>query len=169
MGLLSWFSSASPAGITADAATGAVKGAFDGVMGAATTIKTLITGKLDPESQSKVDIAFETLEQSINLGQISTNNLEVQSGSLINQWRGALGWVLTISVGAYYIPQATFGCFLWVWQCSSAMAQTKDIAKLVLPSFPVVYGWTDVIQLLVGMLGLAGLRSFDKTQGTASK
>lgn len=169
MGLLSWFQSSSPTAAAAEVATGAVKGVLSGIGDAATTIKTLITGKLDPESQVKADFALATIDQSIQLGNMSTNNLEVQSGSMINQWRGALGWVLTISVGAYYIPQAIMGCFLWVWQCSSSMANAQDIAKLVLPRFPVMYGWTDVIQLLIGMLGLAGLRSWDKKNNVASK
>ena len=105
----------------------------------------------------KLDIEFQMfcLDNGIkvNLAQIEVNKEEAKSSSLfVSGWRPATGW--TCAGALFYVsiiePIARFVCT----QAGYA------------GSYPTI-DTTITMQVLLGMLGLAGMRSFDKKVGTS--
>ncbi len=123
-------------------------------------IKTLITGKLDPETQNAIDIQWAQLESAAMAQQSRINEIEAASSNLfVSGWRPALGWTLTISLMSYYLPRFLIGITLWVIQ----------VVKTGIWSLPPDLGIGDVIGLVVPMLGIGGLRTFEKVKGVQGK
>ena len=118
-------------------------------------IKTLLTGKLDPETQNKIDLEWANLDAAAMAQQSRINEIEAQSTSVfVSGWRPALGWTLTISLMAYYLPRFLIGITLWVIQ----------VVKTGVWTLPPDLGIGDVIGLVVPMLGLSGLRTYEKVK-----
>ena len=105
----------------------------------------------------KLDIEFQEFCMAnaikVDLAQIDVNKEEAKSSSLfVAGWRPWIGWI-----------------------CGNALlyvAIIEPIARFI----ATMYGYTGTfptidtsltMQVLLGMLGLAGLRSYDKKQGTA--
>lgn len=106
----------------------------------------------------KLDIEFQMfcLDNGIkiNLAQIEVNKEEAKNSNIfVSGWRPFIGWICGFALlyVAILEPMARFLCTM--------LGYTG--------SYPVVD--TDItMQVLLGMLGLAGLRSYDKKTGTAS-
>ena len=64
-----------------------------------------------------------------------------------------------------YIPKALVMTTIWTWQCIEIIQSNTNIYQIQIPAFPDL-GVTDIIGLLMSMLGVAAMRSFDKKQGT---
>lgn len=101
--------------------------------------------------------------------QAEINLADAKSGSFFQaNWRPAIGWVGAISLGLMYIPKALVMTIIWTWQCIVIMQNNTNIYQLQLPVFPDL-GVTDIIGLLMSMLGVAALRSHDKLKGIDTK
>ena len=167
MGVLDWLTGANPA---ATVVTGAVSGVLGGIGSAANSIREAITGKLDADGQAQFDLAWQQLTQKLQEGQQAINLADAQSGSNFRGgWRPALGWMTAISLGSYYIPQALAGAVLWVVQCASVMIAATDIGKVILPAYPVVFNVEEIMGLVLSLLGMAGLRTYEKGKHVASE
>lgn len=102
------------------------------------------------------DLALLKAQVDLLLGQIEVNKIEAQSASLfVAGWRPWAGWVggVAFAYASIVEPIARF------------------VAKVVYNyqgNFPEIN--TELtIQVLLGMLGLGLMRSFDKKQGTDTK
>jgi hypothetical protein len=123
----------------------------------------------NPEDQAKAQIELAKLQQEgsfkeldaqvqVLMGQIETNKIEAEHGGLFKGgWRPAVGWV-----------------------CAAAMAYTFILNPMIVSAvqiiahftgaelFPLEFlpdlGWQDLSPVLIGMLGLGGLRTFEKRQ-----
>lgn len=102
------------------------------------------------------DLALMKAQVDLLLGQIEVNKIEAQSSSLfVSGWRPWAGWVggVAFAYASIVEPIARF------------------IAKVgygYQGNFPEIN--TELtIQVLLGMLGLGLMRSFDKTKGTDTK
>jgi hypothetical protein len=87
-------------------------------------------------------------------GQMDINKAEAASGSVfIGGWRPAIGWVCAAALACQYIARP-----LLVW------------AGIVTGhNWPVLPGLDDNLwQLMLGMLGMGGLRTVEKVKGVAS-
>lgn len=108
----------------------------------------------DPVDQAKAQLALLELAQRGDLAQIEVNKAEASNSSAFTSgWRPAIGWIC----GA--------GC-AWNWI-------GLPVASFVLAAagHPVTMSPADLsemLPLLFGMLGMSGLRSFDKVKGVAS-
>jgi hypothetical protein len=119
-----------------------------------------ITGLLDKfieDKDQKSALAHEiaTMSQKYAqesaLAQIAVNKVEAASPSLFTSgWRPATGWVCVLGMAGNFlvIPFANF-----------VMALTMDIPVSV-PLIPL----DTMLPVLLGMLGLGGLRTFEKTR-----
>ena len=119
-----------------------------------------VTGLLDkfiPDADTKQKIAFElatmaeTHAQELAKAQLDVNKVEAASASLfVAGWRPATGWVCVLGMAGNFlvIPFANF-----------VMALTMDIPVTV-PLIPL----DTMLPVLLGMLGLGGLRTFEKTR-----
>jgi len=103
--------------------------------------------------QQTGELAVLAADTELAKGQIKINETEAASSSLfIGGWRPFVGW-------------ACGGAFAWNWI-------GLPIARLigVLVDHPVVLAqadMTEMLPVLLGMLGLGGMRSWEKSKGVA--
>lgn len=108
------------------------------------------------------DLATMNAHVQLMLGQIDVNRAEAQHKSLlVAGWRPAVGWVGAVSLALIYWPKAIALTAIWVWQCSVVLGSGADPSMMRLPEFPDL-GVSDLIGLLMSMLGIGALRSFEK-------
>lgn len=103
------------------------------------------------------------VEASLLVGQMNTNTEEAKHASwFVAGWRPFIGWICGGALAAYYIPRAIICNVLWIIACAKA-----DWTLVVYPSMDI----SELLQLLVGMLGFGFLRSYDKNKknGNGSK
>lgn len=114
----------------------------------------------NPEEAAKAKLELLKLEREGDLAamvaQTDINKIEAQSTHLfVSGWRPFIGWVCGASLiyAALIEPLARF------------------IAKVLFSytgEFPVI-DTTLTLQILLGLLGLAGMRSWEKKEGVAAK
>lgn len=103
------------------------------------------------ENETKLLELFTELDK----GQIEINKEEAKSSSLfVSGWRPAVGWI------------CAFGCG-WAFVL-------KPFADWLLAAFhstvvTPVFNTGELTSLLLGMLGMGAIRSFEKVKGVASK
>jgi hypothetical protein len=112
----------------------------------------------DPTQKAAAALELLKLQQSGELaaitGQMEINKAEAASGSVfVAGWRPFIGWVCGSGLAYDFIlrPFLTFAAELFH---SSAVAPTLDLTQLV--------------PLLIGMLGLGAMRTAEKIQGVNS-
>jgi len=118
-------------------------------------IKTLITGKLDPETDAKTEQAWLALENAAMAQQNKINEIEAQSGSLfVAGWRPAAGWICVIGLGLEYLirPLAQ-----WILNIAKVAVTLPGIDMNMM--FP----------LLGALLGLGTLRGIEKMKGVQGR
>lgn len=81
------------------------------------------------------------------------NKAEAANASLfVAGWRPAIGWVCALALGFQYLLRPLFGWAAGIWW----------------PQLPALPGLdSNLWELMFGMLGLGGLRSFEKAKGVA--
>ena len=111
------------------------------------------------EERLKVALQEKVVEAELIKGQLDLNVAEAKHKSIfVAGWRPAIGWVGAISLGYQFI---LYPLLTWIW----SIAQAKQWVPPELgppPPLPVDVLWV----ILSGMLGIAGMRSFDKIKGT---
>ena len=117
-----------------------------------------ILDKVIPDSDMKAKLAHEIATMSDNhaqqalLAQLEINKAEAASGSLFKGgWRPAVGWICAIAFGYHFVLQP-----LLVFVLTASGVDLPD-----LPEFDM----STLLTVLGGMLGIGGLRSYEKTKG----
>lgn len=89
-------------------------------------------------------------EMEIMRTQTAVNAAEAASSSLfVAGWRPCIGWICAVSLGYQYVA---YPVLLWITAFYPALVAPKPVISEIL------------MELLFGMLGLAGLRSLEKTK-----
>ena len=105
--------------------------------------------------QQAGDLAQLTAETSVMIEQIKVNQAEAQNPStFVSGWRPAIGWICGAACA-------------WNW---IGLPITKVIAVIL--DHPINLApadLTEMLPILMGMLGLGGLRTLEKLQGRAAK
>jgi len=132
--------------------------AFDPITAGFNFGKDLVNtlGKWIPDATKANEAAAELAGQfnSLVAGQIELNKIEAQSTSLfVAGWRPAIGWICA-SAYAYNFVAQPIATFILL------------ACGIMLPTLPVL-DWTELSIVMMGMLGLGGMRSFDKLKGTS--
>jgi hypothetical protein len=100
--------------------------------------------------ESQMLIAMTGLVQ----GQLAINAKEAEHGSIfVAGWRPAIGWICGVALGWNYILQPIINWGAFVSGVDLATAPSLDTAELT--------------TILLGMLGLGGLRTYEKRLGVA--
>lgn len=110
------------------------------------------------EEKAQAQAVLAKLAQRPGELQVELNKVEAGHASIfVAGWRPAIGWVCAASLAVYYIPQFAMASVVWV-----RLSWSLD----TLVPYPVsqIEG---LMELVVAMLGLAGLRSIDKALGTS--
>lgn len=103
--------------------------------------------KKELELQLQVLIA----ETDLAKGQVAVNTEEAKNDNLfVAGWRPAVGWICVLSMGYSYFVQPLLVFLL-----------TSFGHSIVLPAFSN----GDLMTILLGMLGLGSLRTFEKIKG----
>ena len=147
-----------------------------GAMGSfAKDLREAITGKsiLDPGKQAELVLRAQEIEQGIVLaqmaydkaqveGQLAVNKAEAESGSTFKGgWRPAVGWVCVSGLFYEFILRP-----ILPWAIKVAALATGMVS--VVPEMPTTPMDT-LMTLLFGMLGLGGMRMYEKVKGVAAK
>jgi hypothetical protein len=108
----------------------------------------------DPAARDAARLELLKLQQSgelaAMLAQTEINKVEAASASVfVAGWRPAIGWVCAMAMGYQYLLRP----FLVAYHPALAFPGLDD----------------NLWQLLAGMLGLGGLRTFEKVNGVASR
>lgn len=103
--------------------------------------------------QQAGDLAALAAETDLAKAQVAVNQAEASSGSLfVSGWRPAVGWTCVAALAYQFVLRPVGGA----------------VAAYMGHPFPVLPALDDTLwQLLFGMLGLGGLRTFEKVKGVA--
>jgi len=122
--------------------------ALGGIGKLAKDIRQAVTGEISPEKRAEIEAQLLEIENQGLQAQIELNKIEAQSASVfVSGWRPAAGWVCVLGLFYTFLLQP-----LLAWATSSK---------------PPEIDTTLLIQLLFGMLGLAGIRTYEKGKGIA--
>ena len=132
----------------------------------------------DPAQRAEELLKLETLKQNgqlaelnasvqLMLGQLEINKIEASNPNLfVSGWRPSIGWTASLALALAFIPKSLVLTVMWTYQCWLVLhGQVMDV---VIPPFPDL-GAGDVIALLGSMLGVAGLRTYEKKIGVDTK
>lgn len=127
------------------------------ILPAATTLLSGVLDKLDGSEKQKAEIIIREMEiEAANVNaQQDVNKAEASSGSLfVAGWRPFIGWVCGMALLYEFLVRP-----LGIWSVAVWMPGG--------PLLPSIAGDGMLWELMFGMLGLAGLRSFEKTKKVA--
>ena len=103
------------------------------------------------EEKEQLKLRFAEVEAKLKEKQLDINKVEAGHRSIfVSGWRPFLGWVSGLSIGYVYLFQ--------------------PLLDMILQMFGVKVDWVvldlgQLMPLILGMLGLGGLRSFEKAKG----
>ena len=103
------------------------------------------------EEKEKLKLQMKEIEAKLKEKQLDINKVEAGHRSIfVSGWRPFLGWVSGLSIGYVYLFQ--------------------PLLDMILQMFGVKVDWVvldlgQLMPLILGMLGLGGLRSFEKAKG----
>jgi len=113
----------------------------------------------DPAQAATAKLELIKLQQSGDLaqmtGQLEINKVEAANANIfVSGWRPAIGWVCALALLYQYLVRPL------------AMAVFAAVGH----PLPVMPGLDENLwQLMMAMLGMGGLRTFEKVQGVANK
>ncbi len=126
---------------------------LSGIGGLAKDIREAITGEISPEKKSEIEMKLLEIENAQLTAQTEINKAEAQNPSVfVSGWRPAVGWCCVLGLVYSFFIQP-----LGAW--GAKLCGFKDM--------PPVLDMAVLFQLLVGMLGLAGFRSWEKKEGVS--
>lgn len=127
---------------------------------------TTLLDKLIPDPQAKADAQLKMLEMAqkgelavldadmrLALGQMEINKAEASTDMFRGGWRPAVGWTCVAGLAYNFVVQP-----LLPWFVRALGGEVPDM--------PTIDNETLMV-LLTGMLGLGGLRTFEKVKGKA--
>ena len=110
-----------------------------------------VAGHVDKFTLDKEEKAQLIME--INKAQIEVNKIEAGSTSFFKSgWRPSVGWICSFALGYHFVLQPMLAFILGV--------AGYDV---ILPEFDM----TTLTTVLMGLLGLGGMRSFEKVKRSA--
>lgn len=124
-----------------------------------TNIREAVTGEKIVDSAKMAEIAagLDELESKLVLGQQVINEAEASNPHVfVAGWRPFIGWVGGMAMAYQYL---FYPLILWTW-----VALGNDLTKA-----PPVINASDLYPIILGMLGIGGMRSFDKMKGTDTR
>ena len=123
-------------------------------LGAVADLATTAINKIWPD-KSESERAQLAAAVALVQGQLEVNRVEAASPQLFTSgWRSAIGWICGAALGYTYL-----GYPILMWGCSLLAPDVKP---------PVLGNDSMLYELLLGMLGLGGLRTFEKIKRVAS-
>ena len=108
------------------------------------------------ELKQSGELAFLNADLALMTGQIETNKLEAQHGGMFKGgWRPFIGWVCGFAFAYKFLVQP------FIVLAVQATAHFSGAEPFPLDLLPVL-DWSELSVVLMGMLGLGTMRSFEK-------
>jgi Holin of 3TMs, for gene-transfer release len=155
MDLLKFLAGSTPQGAMAEVAGKAAEGLIAGIGESAIKIRQAFKGKeIDPNIAAAIDAELATLEATLLQGQMAINLAEAQSTNLfVSGWRPFIGWVCGSSLAYTFMIQPLIAFVIGVYAWKLPPLPTLDTGSLM--------------TILLGMLGLGGMRTYEKIKGVS--
>lgn len=113
------------------------------------------------EERLKCALRDKEIDAGLVQGQLSINKEEARHKSVfVAGWRPAIGWVGAVALGYQFI---IYPVLTWVW----SWAQAKGMVPANLTPPPELSTGA-LLSVISGMLGIAGMRSYDKKMGIST-
>jgi len=134
------------------------------ILGISSVVESVgkVIGDLHTSDKERMELELEAkrIDQAIDLGQMEVNKVEAANQNLfVAGWRPAIGWV---GAGAMFYQFLLYPILVWAWVWLQAEGY---VPKEVKP--PPMLDTDALWVILSGMLGIAGMRSFEKSRGVA--
>lgn len=101
------------------------------------------------------------IDADLLLGQLGVNAQEAQHSSVfVAGWRPFIGWVGGLALAYQFLA---YPILIWVW----TILQSQGVVAGVDP--PPVFEAGPLFAIITGMLGIGGMRSYDKLKNTDTK
>ena len=111
---------------------------------------------LSKEELLKADLEYAKMDQELLQGQMEINKIEAQHKSIfVSGWRPFVGWICGIALAYHFIIYAMLKFFAVVFNWA-------------LPADLPVLSISELMPVLLGMLGLGTLRTYEKAKGVNS-
>jgi hypothetical protein len=110
------------------------------------------------KAKAEMELQLVNAANAAAMAQVEVNKIEAGHSSVfVAGWRPFIGWVCGVSLALYYVPMFIIGMALWIWACLEAgqLVQRPEL------------GVAEIIGLVMAMLGLGSLRTFEKLNGVA--
>ena len=130
---------------------------LEGVGSLLTSAREAITGKkvIDPTKMAEIERDLQTLENALLTGQMKINEVEAAHPSVfVSGWRPMVGWTGAVALAYIAIVEPLLRLAATLYGYDG--------------TFPAI-DTSITLQVLLGMLGIGGMRSFDKLKGTDTK
>jgi hypothetical protein len=138
-------------------------GASEVVTSAGSVLDNLFTSDEEREEAKRL---MAVVEDKPHQDQRDINKVEAATAGKWS-WHNALGWMLVICLGTFYIPQHVVAAAVWVKSCyiyfESINLSADTINALTLPDYPI--DAKGIWELVVAMLGLAGKVTYERVKG----
>ena len=131
----------------------AVKGTLEGAGSLAKDLRSAITGQISPEKKAELETKALELEAQISDAMNKVNLAEAQNNSVfVSGWRPFVGWACGTAFAYNFVLGPLIVQLVRVWHPAFALVEL-DMGG--------------IIGVLTAMLGMAGWRTLEKTQGVA--
>lgn len=122
------------------------------------------------EERLKIALKEKELEVSLIRGQLEVNAREASHTSVfVAGWRPFIGWIGGIALAYQFV---LYPLLIWIWALGQAQGwipcyidpvQTQGACTF---TSPPVFDAGPLFAIVTGMLGIGGMRSYDKLKGT---
>ena len=126
---------------------------LNGIGDLAKDIREAITGEAieDPNKKAELLFRLKELEQKALDNQIEVNKVEASSAHwFVSSWRPFIGWIGGLSLAYEFIITPTIE-----WYCKINLIEVS----------PPVLDSTLLMNLVIAMLGIGGMRTYEKSKG----
>ncbi len=120
--------------------------------------------RLIPDNKARAEAKEQFEGQILNAltslveGQLRINEKEASHGSIfVAGWRPAVGWICGIALGWNFVVQPLLLYVAWMIPEGAKLAEAPQLDT------------GELMTVLLGMLGLGGLRTYEKRIGVARK
>lgn len=140
-----------------------IGGIIDTVGRIADNLITTDKERLDAQIElEKIGIESQKIDAGLLSGQQEINKVEAASQSVfVAGWRPAVGWVCVAALAYQFLA---YPALVWAW----AAMQAAGWVPIGLTNPPMLE--TDSLYVvLFGLLGIGGMRSFEKSKGLTAK
>lgn len=124
------------------------------------------------EERLKLAIEQQRIDASLTQGQLAINAAEARHGSIfVAGWRPFIGWIGALALGYQFV---VYPLLTWIWAIGQARGwvpchMDPETAAMACTSAPPVFESGPLFAIITGMLGIGGMRSYDKLKRTDTR